>query len=168
MIVHKNGTPGSTASAHDALLSDVSHDDPHATASEDMLTLEKCTDVQDDPEISVSFRSFAFSSSLNPGRDLSSFWVVDSACSIILTAFLGDFVTFDPPSVTSCVGGVGVDDHGSDTVKLAIPVVYGQIIRCIIYALYTHAMSSRTAQRIGRLSIVSWMQPHCGLELPFR
>jgi hypothetical protein len=47
MIVQKYGTPGSHASACIVVLSDVSHDDTHATASEDMPTLEECTDAYD-------------------------------------------------------------------------------------------------------------------------
>jgi hypothetical protein len=68
MIIQKYGTPCGSASAHAALLSDVSTDD-----------LEECTNEYDDTEVSVPFSSVAFSSSLAPGRDLSQFWVVDSA-----------------------------------------------------------------------------------------
>jgi hypothetical protein len=92
MIIQKYGTYGGYASAHAALLSDVTTDD-----TDGIPTLEDCTDECDDTEVSVPFISVAFSSSLTPGRDLSQFWVVDSACSINLTAFRGDFVTFTPP-----------------------------------------------------------------------
>jgi hypothetical protein len=54
------------------------------------------TDVYHDTEVSLPFTSVAFSFSLNPGRDLSDFWAVDSACSFDLTASRGDFVTFEP------------------------------------------------------------------------
>jgi hypothetical protein len=92
MIIQKYGTHGGSAFAHAALLSDVTADD-----TDSLPTLEGCTDEYDDTEVSVPFSSVAFSSSLTPGRDLSQFWVVDSACSINLTAFRGDFVTSPPP-----------------------------------------------------------------------
>jgi hypothetical protein len=60
-------------------------------------TLEGYIDENDDTEVSVSFSSVVFSSSLTPGRDLSQSSVVDSACSINLTAFRSDFATFTPP-----------------------------------------------------------------------
>jgi hypothetical protein len=91
MIIQKYGTPGGSACAHAALLSDVTADD-----TDGLPTLEDYTDEYDDTEVSVPFNSVAFSSSLTPGRDLSRFWVVDSACSINLTAFRSDFVTFTP------------------------------------------------------------------------
>jgi hypothetical protein len=74
------------------MLSDVTADD-----TDGLPNLEDCTDEYDDTEMSVPFNSVAFSSSLTPGRDLSQFWVVDSARSISLTAFRSDFVTFTPP-----------------------------------------------------------------------
>jgi hypothetical protein len=82
MIVHKHGTPGGSASTHAALLSDVPIDE-----SDGLPTLEDCTDEYDDTEVSVPFSYVAFSSSIAHGRDLSQHWVVDSACSINLTAF---------------------------------------------------------------------------------
>jgi hypothetical protein len=109
MIIQKYGTPGGSATAQAALLSDVTAaDDPGG-----LPTLEDCTDNYDDTEVSVPFSSVAFSSSLTPGRDLSQFWVIDSACSISLTAFRGDFTTFAPSSAPPRVGGVGVDVKGS-------------------------------------------------------
>jgi hypothetical protein len=101
------GTPGGSASAHTAVMSDVPADDADA-----LVTLEDCTDEYDDTELSVPFSSVAFSSSLAPSRDLWRFWVADSACSINSTAFRSDFVTFAPPSAPSRVGGVGVDVMG--------------------------------------------------------
>jgi hypothetical protein len=92
MIIQKYGTHGGSASAHAALMSDVTADD-----TESMPTLEDCTDEYDDTGVSVPFIFVAFSSSLTPGRDLSQLWVVDSVCSINLTAFRGDFATFAPP-----------------------------------------------------------------------
>jgi hypothetical protein len=77
--------------------------------------------------------------------------VVDSACSIIFTAYRGDFVTFEPSSGSSRDGGVGVDVLGSGTVHIAVPLVYGTAIRRIVHVLYIHDLSSRSAQRIGRL-----------------
>jgi hypothetical protein len=91
MIIQKYGTLGGFASAHPAVLSDVTADD-----TDGLPTLEDCTNEYDDTEVSVPFSSVALSSFLTPGRDLSQFRVVDSACSINLTAFRGDFVTFTP------------------------------------------------------------------------
>jgi hypothetical protein len=84
-------------SAHAALLSDVPADD-----SDSLPTLE-CMDEYDNTEVSVPFSCVAFSSSLTPRRNLSHIWVVDSACSINLTAFKDDFVQFTPPSAPSRV-----------------------------------------------------------------
>jgi hypothetical protein len=97
--------PGGSALAHAALLSDVPTDDFDV-----MPTLEDCTYKYDDTEVSAPFSYVAFSSCLAPGRDLSQFWVVDSAaCSINLNTFRSDFVTFAPPSAPFRMGGVGVD-----------------------------------------------------------
>jgi hypothetical protein len=115
MIIQKYGTRGGYASAHVAMLSDVLIDDLGA-----LPTLEECTDEFDDIEVSVPFTFVAFSSSIALGRDLSLFRVVDSACSINLTAFRSDFVTFDPPFTLSCVGEVGVAVKGSGTVPISI------------------------------------------------
>jgi hypothetical protein len=82
MIVHKYGTPGGSACAHAALLSDISADE-----TDSLPTLEECTDKYDDAEVSVRFSFVAFSSSITHGRDLPQYWVVESACSINLTAF---------------------------------------------------------------------------------
>jgi hypothetical protein len=83
--------------------------------------------------------------------------MIDSACSISLTAFRSDFVTFGLPSVPSRVGGVGVDVKSNGTVRITIPLAFGQSIHIIVLALYTHDMSSRSAQRIGRLLSVKWL-----------
>jgi hypothetical protein len=77
MIIQNYGTRGGSPSAYAALLSEVTADDPAG-----LPTLEDCTDEYDDSEVSVTFNSVAFSSSLTPGRDVSQFWVVDLACSI--------------------------------------------------------------------------------------
>jgi hypothetical protein len=50
MIIQKYGTPGGTAPAHVALLSDVPTND-----HEIMPTLEECTNEYDDSEVSVPF-----------------------------------------------------------------------------------------------------------------
>jgi hypothetical protein len=92
VVIQKYGTPSSSASAHAALLSDVTAND-----TDSMPTLEDCRVEYDDTEVSVPFNIVAFSSSLTPGRDLSQLWVVDPACSINLTAFRGDFGSFTPP-----------------------------------------------------------------------
>jgi hypothetical protein len=47
------------------------------------------------------------------------------ASPINLTAFRSDFMSFDPPSDTSRVGGVGVDVRGSGKVAIFIPLVSG-------------------------------------------
>jgi hypothetical protein len=115
LIIKKYGTLVGYAYAHAALLSDAPNDDPDT-----MPTLEECTDEFDDLKVSVPFTSVAFSSSIAPGHDLSQFWVADSACSINLSAFRCDFVTFDPPSTPSRIGGVGIDVHGSGTLRISI------------------------------------------------
>jgi hypothetical protein len=140
------------------MLRDVPADD-----SDSLPILEECTDEDDDTEVSVPFISVAFTSSLTPGRNLSQFWVVDSACSINLTALKSDFVRFTP-SAPSRVGGVGVDVKGSGLVRISVWLASGRLIHRTIYALYTLDLSSRSAQRIGRLLSVIWMQTHSGCE----
>jgi hypothetical protein len=160
LIIQKYGTPVfGSALAHAAMLSDVPSDDPDS-----LPTLEECTDEFDDTGVSVPFTLVAFSSSLAPGRDLSQFWVVDSACSINLTAFRHDFVTFDSPSTPSRVGGVGVDVKGSGTLRLSILLASSQFIHRTNHALYTLDLSSRSTQRIGHLLNVSWIQSNSGCE----
>jgi hypothetical protein len=140
MVVQNYGTLGSYACAHTALLSDVPTDDP------DFLpNLEECADECDDTKVSVPFTFVAFSSSIAPCCDPSQSWVVDSACSINLIAFRHDFVTFDPPSTPSRIGGVGVDIKGSCTLRLSILLASGHIIHRTIHTLYTHDLSSRFA-----------------------
>jgi hypothetical protein len=107
--------------------------------------------------VTVPFSSVAFSSSLTPGRNLSQFWVVNSACSINLTAFKSDFVRFTPPSTPSRIGGVGVDVKGSGSVRISVRLACGILIHRTVHAFYTHDLSSRSAQRIGRLLSVSGM-----------
>jgi hypothetical protein len=150
------------------MLSDMHQSDTNGDAPGAGPLKMECTDECDDTEVSVTFSDVAFSVSTPPGRDLYQFWVVDCAYSINLTAFRSDFVSFDPPSGTSRVGGVGVDVRGSGNVEIAIPVVSGQIIEhCNIHALCTPDLSARFAQRIARLVIVNWMQSHSGCELLF-
>jgi hypothetical protein len=163
MIIHKYGTLGGSAIAHAALLSDV-------TAADDLAalpTLEECKDEYNDTEVSVPFRSVAFSSSLTPGRDLSQFWVIDSPCSINLTAFRGDYTTFAPPSAPSRMGGVGVDVEGSGSMRISVLMASGKLIHRGAHALYTPDMSSCSAQHTSRLLSVSWMQSHSGCEFLF-
>jgi hypothetical protein len=64
MIIQKYGTPSGFATAHAALLSDVTADD-----TDGLPTLENNTDEYDDTEVSVPFNSVAFPSSLTPGRN---------------------------------------------------------------------------------------------------
>jgi hypothetical protein len=124
-IVQKYGTLGGFAFAHAALLSNVSTDD-----ADSLPTLEDCADEYDDTEVSVPFSFVAFSSSRTPSRDLSQFRVVDSACSMNLTAFIrSHFATFTPPSAPSRVGGVGADVKGSGSVRTSIRMAFGQTAR---------------------------------------
>jgi hypothetical protein len=130
--------------------SDTNGDKPGAGPS----TME-CTDEYD-TEVGATFNSIAFSAFTPPGRDLSQFRVVDSACSINFTAFRSNFVSFKPPSGTYRVGSVGVALRGSGNVQITIPLVFGQTVRRIVHAMYTLDLSARFAtQRIGRLLILS-------------
>jgi hypothetical protein len=137
LIVHKYGTHSNIAPAHAALKSDLSHANAAPPTSPDLQTLEECTDIYDDTEVSLPFSSVALSSFPHPGRDLCDFSVVNSAYSINLTVCRGDFVTFEPPSGTSRIGGVGIDVKNSDTIRLAIPFVFGHVIHRTIPALFT-------------------------------
>jgi hypothetical protein len=130
--------------SHAALLSDVPADD-----ADSMPTLEDCTDEYDDTEVIVPFNSVAFSSFLTPSRNLSQFRVVDSGCSINLTAFLSDFATFTPPSAPPRVGGVGVAVKGSSSVRISVRLASGQTIHRPVHALYTPDHSSLSAQKLG-------------------
>jgi hypothetical protein len=161
MIIQKYGTPAGSTLAHAALLSDV----PAAGDPDGLPTLEDCTDEYDDTAVSVPFNYVAFSFALTPGRDLSQLWVIDSAWSINLTAFRGDFTTFAPlPSAPSRVGGVGVDVKSSNLVRISVRMASGELIHRTVHALYTPDLSSRYAQRIGRLLSVRWMQSHSSCE----
>jgi hypothetical protein len=95
---------------------------------------------------------------------LLSVWVIDYTYSINLTGFRSYFVKFNPPTVPSRVGGVSVDVNGSGTVQITVPLAYGLSIYRTIRALYTPDMQTRSAQRIGRLLNVNWMQTHCDRE----
>jgi hypothetical protein len=150
MIIQKYGAHGGSHSAHAALLSDFPVDD-----SDSLPVLEECTDEYNDNEVSVPSSSVAFSSSLTHGRNLSHLWVVDSACSINLTAFKSDFVRFTPPSAPSRVGRVGIDAKGSGYVRISVRLAPGRLIHPNFHALYTHALSSRSTKRIARLFSVS-------------
>jgi hypothetical protein len=109
-------------------------------------TLVDCIDEYDDTEVDVPCNSFAFSFSVARGRDLSQFWVVDSACSVnLITAFRSDFATFAPPSAPFRVGEVGVDIKGNGSVRISIRLASVQAIHCMIHALYTPDLSSRYA-----------------------
>jgi hypothetical protein len=65
------------------------------------------------------------------------------------------------------VGGVGVDVKGRGSVRISVRLASAQLIHRMIHTLYTPDMSSRSAQRIGRLLSVSWMQSHSGCEFVF-
>jgi hypothetical protein len=162
IIVLQYGAPTGQAS-HNALLSDMHQSDTNGDAPGAGPSEMECTDEYDHTEVGTTFCDIAFSASTP--RDVTfTHWVVHSACSINLNAFRSDFVIFDPPSGTSRVGGVSVDVLGSGNVEIAIPLVSGQIRRRKVHALYTHDLSARFAQRIGRPLSVSWMQSHSGCE----
>jgi hypothetical protein len=99
---------------------------------------------------------------------MSEYWVVDSACSVNLTAFWSDFAEFHPSSRRSTVGGVGVTlQGGSGTVRIPICLVSGHTVFRRVHALYTPDLSSWSAQHISRLLSVSWMQKHSSCEFSF-
>jgi hypothetical protein len=166
LIVHKYGH-NNIAPARAALLSDLSHADTFPHAPLDVPTVEECTDVYDDTKVSLSFSSVAFTSSLTPGCELSNFRIVDSACSLNLTEFRDDFVTYEPPSGPTRGNGVGVNVMGSGTIRVSVPLVSSQTIHPTLHALFTPDLSSRFAQRIGRLLSVGWMHSHCCCEFHF-
>jgi hypothetical protein len=121
LIIQKYGTPRLTPLMHTTPLRDILHD-----ISRDALdapTLGKITEKYADTQVSGSFAYVALSSSLPPHPYLFQFWVVDSACSINLTAFRDHVVSFEPPSGSSRVGGVSVNVISSGHVRLAIPLV---------------------------------------------
>jgi hypothetical protein len=72
-----------------------------------------------------------------------------------------------PPSAPSRVGGVGVDVKDSGYVRISVRLASGELIHRTLHALYTPDMSSRSAQRIGMLLSISWMQSHNGCEFVF-
>ena len=78
-----------------------------------------------------------------------------------------EFVRFTPPSAPSRVGGVGVDVKGNGSARISVRLASGRLIHCTIHALYTPDLSSRSAQRIGRMLSVRWMQTHSGCEFIF-
>jgi hypothetical protein len=124
-------------------------------------------DEYDDTEVSTSFASVAFASSASSVVDLSDYFIVDSACSVNLTAFRSDFSEFHPSSRRNTVGGVGVIVQGSGTVRIPMCLVSGQTVFRRVHALYTPDFSSRSAYHISRLLSVSWMRKHSGCEFSF-
>jgi hypothetical protein len=124
-------------------------------------------DEYDDREVNTSFASVAFASSASYVAHMSDYWVVDSACSVNLTAFRSDFSEFHPSSRRSTVGGVGVTVQGSGTVRISICLVSGRTVFRRVHAFYTPDLSSGSAQHISRLLSVSWMQKHSGCEFSF-
>jgi hypothetical protein len=143
----------------------------------DMASVEDATDCgpheydmeneYDDTAVSTSFACVAFASSASSIANFSDHWVVDSACSVNVTAFRYDFSDFHPPSRRSTVGGVGVTVQGSGTVRILICLVSGHTVFRRVHALYTPYLSSRSAQHISRLLSISWMQKHSGCESSF-
>jgi hypothetical protein len=65
------------------------------------------------------------------------------------------------------VGGVGVDFKGSGIVRISVRLASGHLIHRTFHALYTPDMSSRSAQHIGIVLSVSWMQSPRGCEFLF-
>jgi hypothetical protein len=55
----------------------------------------------------------------------------------------------------------------SGNVRIPICLVSGQTVFRRVHVLYTHVLSSRSAQNISRLLSVSWMQKHSGCEFSF-
>jgi hypothetical protein len=94
-------------------------DDTHCPVEYEMQ------DEYDDKEESVSFTSVAFASRASSIADMSDYLVVDSACSVNLTAFRSDFSEFNPSSRHNTVGGVGVSVKGSGLVRVPICLVSG-------------------------------------------
>jgi hypothetical protein len=112
-------------------------------------------DEYDDTEVSVSFTSIAFASPASSIVDMSDYWVVDSACSVNLTAFRSDFFEFNPSSRHNTVGGVGVSVKGSGLVRVPICLVSGESVIRHGHAVYTPYLSSRSDQKSSRLMSVS-------------
>jgi hypothetical protein len=65
------------------------------------------------------------------------------------------------------VGGAGVNVKGSGPVRISVRLTSGHLIHRTVHAMYTPNMSSRSAQRIGRLLSVNWMQSHSGCDFLF-
>jgi hypothetical protein len=116
MIVQKYGAPSGHAS-HNALVSDMQQLDTRGDAPGAGPSEMECTDEYDDTEVGITFCSIALSASTPPGRDLSDFWVVGSACSINLTAFRSAFLS-DPPSGTFRVVVLVLTCLGAATLRL--------------------------------------------------
>jgi hypothetical protein len=143
----------------------------------DMASVEDATDGEpldydmhdecDDTEVSTSFAYVAFASFASSVANLSDYWVVDSACSVNLTAFRSDFSECHSSSSRSTVCGVGVTKQGSGIARIPICVVSGQTVFRCVHALYTPDLSSRSAQHVNRLLSVIWMQKHFGCEFSF-
>jgi hypothetical protein len=52
-------------------------------------------------------------------------------------------------------------------VWISVRLAFGKLTHRTVHALYTPKMSSRSAQRIGRLLSVNWMQSHSGCKFIF-
>jgi hypothetical protein len=64
-------------------------------------------------------------------------------------------------------GTTSAHAKGSGSVRISVRLASGQLIHRTVYALYTPDLSPRSAQRIGRLLSVIWMQTHSGCEFVF-
>jgi hypothetical protein len=111
-------------------------------------------DEYDGTAISVSFAYVAFASSASSLAGLCDYWIVDSACSVNLTSFRSEFF-FLPLSRRSTVGVVGITVQGSGIVRIPICLVSDHTVFRRVRALSTPDLSSRSAQKIGRLLGIS-------------
>jgi hypothetical protein len=137
-----------------------------------IATVDSVVDVEEDPLSDYIVSSplcpvALLSLQRPPPTSLSQCWVVDSACSINLSAHRTDFITFQPSTDHSTVGGVGVAIKGSGTVRIKIQLQSGSIITRDLFTLFTPALIARSSQGISILLSVSWMQKHCGCEFSF-
>jgi hypothetical protein len=103
MIAQRYGIPGGTV-VHYVLLSDVAQSDEPDDATHTRPSDEECADPYYDREVSVSFSSIVFSTTLTPGKVFSLFKVVNSAGLISnLYVFRSDFVSFELPASVGLV-----------------------------------------------------------------
>jgi hypothetical protein len=150
-----------------AHLSEVSEATFHVDEDINFVDNDNMEDEFDDTAVSVFFALVAFTSFTTFHFDLCDYWVADSPCSVNLTTFWSEFIAFQPPSQLIIVGGVGVNVKGNGNVRVPICLVSVQTVFRLGHALYTHDLTSRSAQHIGRMLNASLMQKHSGCEFLF-